>query len=261
MTTNWDIEEITRQQPDQITTDDGITIRIQWHREYFWPNAYQANVDNVDTGICAEVTNAPFGRDPFVEVDYARHVRATWDRRPVAVVGIMDLDAALDDLVDTGRAYRAYATNAKARAARTRELLHAAAERRTVACTEPPAGPARWVAMQDANRERETLVVRALADALLTAEEIATLAGLDLSQVEQLAQYAEPTPPTYYLSLEGFARRIGVTTSTIKSYRSRGQLPEPDITLGGSPGWSLDTADAYQRDRRGQGHRSDLAEV
>lgn len=254
----WDMSTLHEQRPAEITTSDDITVRIGWTREYTWPSAHDANAWHLDRGICAEAVGVPGSEDPFAEVDYARHVRAAWQRRPVAVDGITDLDAALDELIDTARAYRAYAANHTARAARTLELLRAAAQKCSAARIEPEVGHPRWSAMQDADRERDGLVVRALTDGLLSQDDIAQAAGLSGAQTARLQPYTAPTPPTFYVSLEGFARRIGVSESTIKSYRSRGLLPEPDITLGGSPGWSLDTADKYQKTRRGQGFRSDL---
>lgn len=73
--------------------------------------------------------------------------------------------------------------------------------------------------MQDAARHRDDLIVRAVADSLLPWDEITQAAQVNSADVGRLAAYTEPTPPTFYLSLEGFARRIGVSESTIKSYR------------------------------------------
>jgi predicted DNA-binding transcriptional regulator AlpA len=34
---------------------------------------------------------------------------------------------------------------------------------------------------------------------------------------------------------------LGVSRDTINSYRTRGYMPEPDVVIGGSPGWMLET--------------------
>lgn len=47
------------------------------------------------------------------------------------------------------------------------------------------------------------------------------------------------------LDISAVARRRGVTTSTIRAYLSRGQMPAPDIRLGQTPGWLPQTIDAW----------------
>lgn len=64
--------------------------------------------------------------------------------------------------------------------------------------------------------------------------------------------------PDDYLDVVGVARMLGVSASTLRAYRSRGQLgfPEPDITVGGRPGWKPSTIEKWNAARRGRGWRS-----
>lgn len=43
------------------------------------------------------------------------------------------------------------------------------------------------------------------------------------------------------LSLQDLADRWGVSYDAVKMRKSRGQLPEPDLTFGKSPVWSEET--------------------
>lgn len=66
-----------------------------------------------------------------------------------------------------------------------------------------------------------------------------------------------------YLSLNGFAKRAGLSRSTLVSYRHQGRLPEPDAIIGGegrggTHGWLAETIDHWMANRVGQGHRTDL---
>lgn len=62
-----------------------------------------------------------------------------------------------------------------------------------------------------------------------------------------------------FLSLAEFAERVQLKQNTIKSYYRKGLLPPPDAILGRSRGWLPETVDAWSRNRRGRGSRSDLA--
>lgn len=64
------------------------------------------------------------------------------------------------------------------------------------------------------------------------------------------AERPTPKAPAEYLGIAELAERMGVTASTVRAYRSRGQLPDPDITLGQSPGWESATIEAWLRTRR-----------
>lgn len=64
------------------------------------------------------------------------------------------------------------------------------------------------------------------------------------------AERPEPSGPAEYLGIAEVAERMGVTAATVRSYRSRGQLPEPDVKLGQSPGWQPSTIEAWLRSRR-----------
>lgn len=67
---------------------------------------------------------------------------------------------------------------------------------------------------------------------------------------------------THYLSLNAFAKRIGVTMHTIRSYAKEGRLPAPDAVIGEPPsakqGWLPETIDTWQANRPGRGARTDL---
>lgn len=65
-----------------------------------------------------------------------------------------------------------------------------------------------------------------------------------------------------YLSLTGFANRVGISPNTARAYREQGRLPEPDVTIGdgnrATLGWHPDTVDHWAANRVGQGTRTDL---
>lgn len=68
--------------------------------------------------------------------------------------------------------------------------------------------------------------------------------------------------PTHYLSLHGFANRIGIAYSTIRGYQRQKRLPAPDVIIGegnaATYGWSPQTVDQWQANRPGRGARTDL---
>ncbi|NMO52038.1 transcriptional regulator [Actinoplanes sp. TBRC 11911] len=49
-----------------------------------------------------------------------------------------------------------------------------------------------------------------------------------------------------------------MAVTTLRSYKSRGRLPKPDIELGGADGWSVETVETYAATKLGQGTRTDL---
>lgn len=65
-----------------------------------------------------------------------------------------------------------------------------------------------------------------------------------------------------YLSLAGVATRLGISPNTARAYREQGRLPTPDATIGDGPramlGWLPGTIDEWNRNRPGQGARTDL---
>ena len=83
---------------------------------------------------------------------------------------------------------------------------------------------------------------------LLTTERYPDIDGL----CTYLAVTVEAAQP---LHLAEFADRIGVEYSTIRRYRGRGMLPDPDVTLGQSSGWYADTIDRWHAARPGRGRR------
>jgi transposase-like protein len=48
------------------------------------------------------------------------------------------------------------------------------------------------------------------------------------------------------LSYKDLARRWGVSTNTLRVWRHRGKLPEPDLVIGRSPGWNLETIERVE---------------
>lgn len=65
----------------------------------------------------------------------------------------------------------------------------------------------------------------------------------------------------HYLSMGELAKRARLQEQTIRQYRTRGTLPEPDITVGRTPGWLPATADAWIASLPGQGARTDLSRL
>ena len=71
------------------------------------------------------------------------------------------------------------------------------------------------------------------------------------------------TTPKQYLSLAGFAQRVGLTTGTLASYTRKGLMPPPDVIItdgqGGreTRGWTPATIDYWTTHRVGRGYRDD----
>lgn len=67
---------------------------------------------------------------------------------------------------------------------------------------------------------------------------------------------------TEYYSSEDFAAHHGLDAGTIRGYRNRGYLPEPDVVIGVDPekrrhyGWKRETVENWERP--GRGKRTDL---
>lgn len=53
-----------------------------------------------------------------------------------------------------------------------------------------------------------------------------------------------------YLTSKQIAELLGVSTSTISSYKARGQMPEPDRVYGRTPLWSYDTITKWRGEIR-----------
>ena len=70
--------------------------------------------------------------------------------------------------------------------------------------------------------------------------------------------------PQEYLSLAGFAQRVGLSPGTLASYTRKNLLPDPDVIItdgqGGRQirGWTPATIDYWTTHRVGRGYRSDL---
>lgn len=61
-----------------------------------------------------------------------------------------------------------------------------------------------------------------------------------------------------YLSIAEVAERCGLAEQTIRVYRSRGQMPTPDMHIGNTPGWLPETIEAYRLTLPGKGARTDI---
>lgn len=62
-----------------------------------------------------------------------------------------------------------------------------------------------------------------------------------------------------YLTVNGVARRFGLSPHTIKSHIARGTFPAPDASIGAGKavkyGWLPETVDAWQETRPGKAGR------
>lgn len=61
-----------------------------------------------------------------------------------------------------------------------------------------------------------------------------------------------------YLGPAEVAARFGLAASTIRQYAAQGKMPEPDVRVGPTAGWSEATVDAWWANRPGRGARTDL---
>ena len=56
-----------------------------------------------------------------------------------------------------------------------------------------------------------------------------------------------------YLAAGGVAKRLGLSTNTVRRYVQKGMLPDPDVVLDDGArrlrGWSAETIDAWQAQR------------
>lgn len=60
-----------------------------------------------------------------------------------------------------------------------------------------------------------------------------------------------------YLSMQEMAEITGLTPESIRTYKSRGKLPAPDVLIGKTPGWTMDSVEAFAASLPGQGARTD----
>ncbi|MDT0377264.1 MarR family transcriptional regulator [Streptomyces sp. DSM 42041] len=63
-------------------------------------------------------------------------------------------------------------------------------------------------------------------------------------------------PNTDYWMTADIAEHLGVKVETVRVYRTRGDLPEPDRMFGRTPAWRPETILNWQRP--GRGARTDL---
>ncbi len=62
----------------------------------------------------------------------------------------------------------------------------------------------------------------------------------------------------YYTSAE-LADRLGIKPSSVHRYRVRGDIPQPDETVGRTPLWKHATIAAWEKARPGHGWRKGRA--
>jgi predicted DNA-binding transcriptional regulator AlpA len=60
------------------------------------------------------------------------------------------------------------------------------------------------------------------------------------------------------LSTAEVAETAGLAESSVRTYRTRGQLPAPDATIGNIPGWLPETIEPWAATLPGRGARTDL---
>lgn len=60
------------------------------------------------------------------------------------------------------------------------------------------------------------------------------------------------------LSIGEAAESAGLAESSVRTYRTRGQVPKPDAKIGKTPGWLPDTIKTWAADLPGRGARTDL---
>lgn len=64
------------------------------------------------------------------------------------------------------------------------------------------------------------------------------------------AKRKAPDPEREYLDARGVAARIGIKLGSISSYRSRGEMPEPDAYFLKHPLWLASTIDEWRKGSR-----------
>ncbi|HEY8524245.1 MAG TPA: hypothetical protein VIL48_04730 [Acidimicrobiales bacterium] len=65
----------------------------------------------------------------------------------------------------------------------------------------------------------------------------------------------EPDPDTDWWTTTDIANYLGVTVGTVSSYRARGQMPEPDRTIGRTHVWTPRRIIEWHNSRPGHGGR------
>ncbi len=58
-----------------------------------------------------------------------------------------------------------------------------------------------------------------------------------------------------YLTAEQLAERLGIKRGSVHRYRVRGALPPADEKVGRTPLWKVETIEAWEATRPGQGWR------
>lgn len=185
-----DLDEaaLLRDRPDSVVIA-GVTVELQWNREWHRPSGHQANAWHVERGTCARVRGGSPGWTQ--EMTDLGQVRETvLGTLPSYLEGIPDdrLGEALRNLALAGAAIRAWRQIRRDRADFTRTTL---ARLRDQLAAATPAD------MEHAKSRLLSGVEIALHEGILGEDQIRAAAGVDSSQIAMVrgwifdAEYAE----------------------------------------------------------------------
>lgn len=229
---------------------DGCAFWLNWSQEWTSPSRYQADVSDVHKGLCVGVTSlrGVVSQEPHEHGQWtlttSYYSNGTWVQRPTRVDGVRpdDLAEVLGLILDTFRASRLRQQAARLHRGRMLQALTAAADAYDTAA----AGNAKWTAGQT----RDRVIEQAIEQDLLDDDEIqeaARVTELTVRNINnQVSRGARRAP--LYGDLPMFAARHGLKPASLHVYRSRGKdaLPPEDLSLSGTPGWLVDTIEAWK---------------
>lgn len=239
--------------PDTHTSDDGIAITFLWRTEYYIRSWHDDHSSHVFTGTCLQLADqdvlghtveAPDGQPGGQWNVFTGH-----PDRPMRINGVPDaeLPAAIDLLLDAGRAERAETAALRRLAKNTRTELSAAREAYAAAWIQRPnrTTAAEQKLMRSTSARLSTAVRGALTDGVLPVEEIQDLAGHDdFTMLEARSHAARfPQPARLHLDRTEFAARLGVAVLGEEA------VPAADTTVEDVEYWLVETAEAEARRR------------
>jgi len=256
--------------PETVTTEDGITLHLYWKGTFSRPAG--DNTVSVESAIIVSV-------DPSTGFTLGLHDRedrktnTAWQTIQVgsrqfpaqAAVGrIEEIPSILDRLADTARARAMYTEALAANAGSYRRMLTNAF--RECVATAGDSHDLRPIATTSTARIGGDDFVAAKQNLIRTAARAYQSATLDEDEISQITTLhprdfthaPAHTAVALYVDLPRIATRLGVNDATARSYRSRGEMPESEVQLGKTPGWTIDTIEAWIARRPGAGSRTDL---